>query len=348
MPNEKPTGSAAQRREQERQRRKQHEDARIPSTRSPKGPARGPRMRRQDRSGLYLVIGALVLVSAFIVGLVIYNNAHQPAPPGANPNLQRVAADPTVVQMLTGVSRSTWEAVGTGGVKNPFTANQGQPLLQGPHDHPQFFYVGAEFCPYCGAERWSIINALSRFGTFSNLSQIQSFEQSIPTFSFYKSGYSSQYVDFVPVEVNGNMLDKSGQSYVGLETMTAQQMQTFTKYNSAQDFPFVDVGNQYIAVGGSYDQTLLLDSASNPRSWQDIASSLSNTQTPLSKAILGTANYMTAAICNLTNQQPGNVCGSSLIQQIEHTLGKTASTTSSSTLAKTLPDFITEKRRVQG
>ncbi|MGH2509168.1 MAG: DUF929 family protein, partial [Ktedonobacteraceae bacterium] len=219
-------------------------------------------------------------------------------------------------------------------------------LLKGPHGHPQFFYVGGEFCPYCAAERWSMINALSRFGTFSNLSQIQSFEQSIPTFSFYQSRYSSSYVDFVPVEVNGNTLDKSGQEYVGLENMTADQQRIFTTYNNAQDFPFVDIGNQYIAVGASYDQTLLLDSTSNPRSWQDIASALSDPKSPISQAILGTANYMTAVICNLTDQQPGNVCNSSLIQQIEHTLGKTSSSTSTSLLTLAPTDLMAEQRRV--
>ncbi|MEO7021459.1 MAG: DUF929 family protein [Ktedonobacteraceae bacterium] len=346
MPNEKQTGSAAQRREQERRQRQQREEVRV-STRSNKGPIRGPLVRKKDRSSLYLVIGALVVVSALIAALMIYNNTHQPAPPSPNVHLKRVAADATVVQLLTGVSQHAWEAVGTGDVKNPFTTNKSQPLLKGPNGHPQFFYVGAEFCPYCAAERWAMINALSRFGTFSKLSQIQSSEQNIPTFSFYQSSYSSQYVDFVPVEVDGNVPDKTGQP-VSLETLTADQQQIFTKYNSAQDFPFVNVGNQYIAVGASYDQTILLDSSSNPLSWQDIASSLSNTQSPTSKAILGTANYMTAAICNLTNQQPSNVCNSSAIQQIGHTLGKPSSITSTNPLVNAPADLVAEQKRVLG
>jgi hypothetical protein len=32
-------------------------------------------------------------------------------------------------------------------------------------------YIGAEYCPYCAAERWPLVMALSKFGTFSNLPQ---------------------------------------------------------------------------------------------------------------------------------------------------------------------------------
>ena len=34
---------------------------------------------------------------------------------------------------------------------------------------PEILYIGAEFCPYCAAERWAIAVALSRFGTLSPL-----------------------------------------------------------------------------------------------------------------------------------------------------------------------------------
>ncbi len=343
MPQERQRGSAAQRREQERQQRQRREEARVSTSGKPR-PGRGPMVRKKDRSGLYLALGALVLVGAFIAGILIYNAHNQSQPASANPGLTRVPADAGVVQQVTAVSQPTWETVGTGGVSNPFHANQGQPLLKGSNGHPQFFYVGGEFCPYCAAERWAMVNALSRFGTFSHLSQIRSFEDNIPTFSFYQSSYSSQYVDFVPVEVKGNAVDASGQQYVNLETMTAEQQQMFLKFNSSQSFPFIDVGNQYTTVGASYNPLLLTDGSLN--SWQNIANALSNPQSTASKGILGTANYMTAAICNVTGQQPGNVCTSPVIQQIAHTLGKTSRIASANPLASAPADLIAEPRRV--
>ena len=32
---------------------------------------------------------------------------------------------------------------------------------------PEMLYIGAEWCPYCAAERWAMAVALRRFGTFS-------------------------------------------------------------------------------------------------------------------------------------------------------------------------------------
>lgn len=56
----------------------------------------------------------------------------------------------------------------------------------------------------------------------------------------------------------------------------------------------------------------------------DIARGLSDKNSPVTRDILGSANYLTAAICNVTNQQPESVCKSSTIQQVELLLGKTA------------------------
>ena len=36
---------------------------------------------------------------------------------------------------------------------------------------PEVLYLGAEYCPYCAAQRWTTIIALSRFGTWSGLGQ---------------------------------------------------------------------------------------------------------------------------------------------------------------------------------
>src|SRR5207237_546429 len=93
----------------------------------------------------------------------------------------------------------------TGGVSNPFKLPPGSPpLLTGPNGKPEVFFYGAEWCPLCAAERWSIITALSRFGTFHNLKEIASSStDSYPntsTFTFYQSSYTSSYIDFVPVD----------------------------------------------------------------------------------------------------------------------------------------------------
>ena len=55
-------------------------------------------------------------------------------------------------------------------------------------------FVGAEYCPYCAAERWSMIMALSRFGTFTGLKEMSSESNDVDpdtsTFTFVDSSYT--------------------------------------------------------------------------------------------------------------------------------------------------------------
>ena len=56
--------------------------------------------------------------------------------------------------------------IAAGGVTDPLEPVTGCPAaLTGPSGSPELFYYGAEYCPYCAAERWSVVIALSRFGT---------------------------------------------------------------------------------------------------------------------------------------------------------------------------------------
>lgn len=228
------------------------------------------------------------------------------------------AADPTVVKEVTSVAPSVLAQVGSGSGKvlSKPTKLSGASMLTGPTGKPEVFYYGAEYCPYCAAERWALVVALSRFGTFSNLSQTTSSSTDVypstHTFSFYHSSFTSQYIDFVPLEV---------ESYQGvaLQTPTAAQQQIINQYNAGQSFPFISFANRYTISGASYDPQVLSN-----LDWQTIAGALSNPQSPIAQSILGTANYMTAAICEATNQQPASVCQAAPIPQLQQSL--TAST----------------------
>lgn len=239
----------------------------------------------------------------------------------ANPSLRANPADPQLVGQVTGIPQSTWQRVGTGGVSNPWRSISGQPALNGSNGHPAFFYVGGEFCEFCATERWAILTALSRFGSFSHLSQLRSYDDQLATFSFYRSAYSSPYLDFAPVEHVGNMKDILCQ-FVSLQPFQGTQEQLFTRYaNTAylptgQGLPFIDLNNHYL-LGGGIDPTVLQNTAHEALSWPEIARALTIPSSPIAQQILGTANYLTAAICVVTNQQPGSVCQVSVIQQIE-------------------------------
>lgn len=274
---------------------------------------------------LVVLIGVLLVSAALIGGYWLASwLANRP---NTNPLLRVAPADPVVIHLVTDVSPPVVQAVGTGGLPNPLTLIQGQPPLLGPHGHPQLFFAGAQFCQYCATERWAILNALGRFGRLTHLGQMQSYEENLSTFSFDQSIYSSPYLDFVPVEALGNTLAGDGQHFVPLQPLSAEQQQVFATYNgppyfqATGNYPFLDLGNRYLAQGSGFDPNLLQGLWRQfPLSWQQIARALSDPGSPITQAIIGTANYLTAAICTLTHQMPTSACQAPAIQQIERTL----------------------------
>jgi hypothetical protein len=174
-------------------------------------------------------------------------------------------------------------------------------------------YYGAEYCPYCAAERWPLIIALSRFGTLSGLKTTTSSSTDVypntPTFTFRSATYTSQYVDFQAVETTDR--DRNP-----LESPTAAQQALVAKYDTSGSIPFIDFGNHYASSGAMYLPDVL-----SGMTWQAVADSLANANTAQAKAILGSANLITAAFCKLTTDQPTSVCSSTAIQAIEKTLG---------------------------
>lgn len=156
--------------------------------------------------------------------------------PNTNPLLHVVPADPTVVQEVVGVPQSIIQAVGTGDLPDPLTYIRGQPFLQGPHAHPEFFLTSAQFCQYCATERRAVLNTLGRFGRLTHLGQMQSYEENISTLRFSQSIYISQSLDVAPIEAIGNTLARDGQHFVPLQPLTAEQQQIFTTYDGPPSF----------------------------------------------------------------------------------------------------------------
>jgi hypothetical protein len=158
-----------------------------------------------------------------------------------------------------------------------------------------------------------MIVALSRFGTFTGVRAIRSAGyQPFPylaMWAFYGSAYTSKYLSFVPVETRSDALisrtanPQSMKSYTELQKLTDAQRAIVSRYDKARGVPFLDFGNKYVLVGSSFLPMLL-----EQQTWSQIAASLRNARNLTGQAILGTANYITAAICRLTSDQPASVC----------------------------------------
>jgi hypothetical protein len=260
------------------------------------------------------IVGTVVTVG-LLVALFVYLGTRGSGAEVLQP------APASVVQAVTQVSPAVSSTVGMGGLPNPLHATTaGTPILKGAGGKPQVLYIGAEYCPYCAAQRWSMIVALSRFGTFSNLhlttSSSSDVYPSTNTFTFYQSTYTSPYIDFQSVEQLSNQPDAFG-NYKTLQVQTQAQQDLMNKYDNPpysqqQGIPFLDIGNQYVAISSGFSPQVL-----QGQSWQEIASALSNPQSGMTQYIVGNANYLTAAICQATNNQPASACGTTTIKQIQ-------------------------------
>ncbi len=291
----------------------------VESTRREKIAAqRAAERRAEKRRRILLASGSVVVVLAVVLVFVIVKLNHKPNSATGVSNGPTGAALTSVVDKVTSVPASTLDTVGSGNgaVTGKPTTISGSTLME--NGKPEMLYVGAEYCPYCAAERWAMIVALSRFGTFTGLSTVHSSstdtDPNTPTFTFYKSTYTSQYLAFSPVELTTNVPDSSSASgYVTLQTPTKAQQDIVTKYGGSNSpIPFVDFGNHYLINGVSYDAGVLAN-----LSWATIASDLSNPSSRVAQAIDGTANYITAAICKgLTNNTPASAC-TSTVQSLE-------------------------------
>lgn len=171
-------------------------------------------------------------------------------------------ANDTVVSAVTSVPAGILDQVGVGSNTSLPQAVTAHALTDGRK--PKVLYVGAEYCPYCAAERWPVAVALSRFGTFTNLGQTTSAAQDIypntPTLTFHGSTYTSNTIAFTGTEIQSNEI-ASG-TYAPLDTLSPADQQTFTTYNqppylsSSGSIPFVDIGGKYL-ISGSYNPQLL-------------------------------------------------------------------------------------------
>jgi hypothetical protein len=250
-----------------------------------------------------VVAGIAVLVAAFLV--IRWYTTPLPPPP--------LSQDTTtvVVSMLTTLPASGFDKVGQGTATNPIKSVSGT-RLTGSTGKPEVFYLGAEYCPFCAAERWPLIIALSRFGTFTGLQTTTSSSTDIypntVTFTFRSATYQSQYIDFRPVET----LDRDQKP---LQSPSASEQKLVTQYDTSGSIPFVDFANQYAFSGATYSPDVL-----SGQSWQAVAGTLQQPDSTQAKAILGSANLITAAICKITGDQPASVCSSATIQDLEKKL----------------------------
>jgi thiol-disulfide isomerase/thioredoxin len=265
--------------------------------------------KAEQRRRLLIVGGSVGLVLVIVVAFLLVKGLAKPAKTLGSGHLPAA-----VTRNITNVPSAALQSVGTGSLSAgpglPIKPINGKPLTAG--GKPEMLYIGAEYCPYCAAMRWSMAVALSRFGTFGPLKGIHSSATDVypntPTLTFYKQQYSSPYLTFTPVEnLNGHKKL--------LQPVTKAQQALWTGYGTTQGsvgYPFIDFGNKVAVTGPLYLPTML-----KGLTWSQVASKLKNPSDPVAQAVDGAANYVTASICKMTGDKPGSVCTAAPIKTIE-------------------------------
>ena len=273
---------------------------------------RAAERRAEQRRRMFITGGSVLAVIVIVVAFIVVKSMSSPSTTPSS--AARTPLPASVTNDITGVPASALASVGKGSVLTfnpaPITKVTGPPLTS--NGKPEMLYIGAEYCPYCAATRWSMAVALSRFGTLSTpLHGIHSSSSDVypntATLTFYKTGYNSKYLVFTPVEnetINRTLLQPT----------TAQQNQVWARYEpdpQQRGYPFISFGNKYVLKTPIYDPAVL-----KGLTWSQIAADMHNPSSPVAQGVLGGANFMTAAICKMTNNQPASICTSPSITSV--------------------------------
>ncbi|MEM4064210.1 MAG: DUF929 family protein [Candidatus Micrarchaeaceae archaeon] len=248
----------------------------------------------------------VILALAVIAAAAFLGNGNKAAPA----TMDNVAVSPQFLSQLA-LNNSVFASIGEGSANNIPKVINSKPLLT--DGKPTLLYIGADYCPYCAAERWALVIALMRFGNFTKLhymtSSISDYAPGTPTFTFYNSSYSSPYLNFTEVELTTNKLVNG--TYPPLQSMNNSESSLMNEYDPNGSIPFIYFGGYSVQVGSNYDPMTL-----SGLNWSQIESQLRNPASAVSQAIVGSANIETAQICMMINNT-APVCSQQYIKNIE-------------------------------
>ena len=260
--------------------------------------------RARRRRALLSTLVVAIIAIGIVAGVILLSKP----PSGSNLIGQPITS--VTNSQLTGVTNTTLAQVGAGQGITPLVSINGAPL-KSSNGKNEFLYVGAEWCPYCAAERWSIIVALSKFGSISDLTYMQSSSSDVypntSTFSFVNANYQSQYnISFVSVETQ----DRSHNS---LQSLSSAQQNLVNQYDPGGSIPFIDIAGIYAIQPPSNQPGVYAGSQYSPSiisslNWTQIGSQLNTPTSSVAQGVDGAANTIVKAICQVDGGNPSSIC----------------------------------------
>ena len=259
--------------------------------------AEAARKDRQRTQVIAASVAVVVVIIAVVVGVVI-SNRPKDAPAAASGGAAALATLEKLPATLFD------KAPAPSPSQAPTKLQGGTALTQ--DGKPKVLYIGAEYCPFCAMERWALIGALSRFGTFTGVTETTSSSTDVhpntPTFSFKDAKFTSDVVAFQAIETQ----DREGKP---LQTLDGENLALFQKFNPGGGIPWVTYGGTHATDGATVDAN-----AFEGKTYDQIIAGIQDPTSDIGKTVTPAINMITAQICSQTDGKPANVCTSQGVQ----------------------------------
>ncbi len=160
-------------------------------------------------------------------------------------------------------------------------------------------FMGAEYCPYCAAERWAIVRALQKYGQWDGLKQTMSAARdepflNLPTYDFTKATYNSPNIEFTSCEIKDR-------EFKPLQKLLKTEEKLVRKFNPGREIPFLLIGGRFMQVGSGFTPKIFIG-----HTFRQTETELKKMESEIRKTIDDEANIISALMC--ISGLPPEVC----------------------------------------
>jgi len=161
------------------------------------------------------------------------------------------------------------------------------------------FFMGAEHDPFCAAERWAIVRALSKYGQWSGLKQTMSAARdesflNLPTYDLTEATYTSPHVEFVAREIKDR-------EFKPLQKLLKTEDKILRKYNPEKNIPFLLVGGRFMQLEAGFSPKIFIG-----HTFRQTETELKKIESEIRKTIDEEANIISALLC--VSGLPSELC----------------------------------------
>jgi thiol-disulfide isomerase/thioredoxin len=152
------------------------------------------------------------------------------------------------------------------------------------------FFMGAEYCPYCAAERWAIVRSLQKFGQWEGLKQTISAARNqpflnLPTYDFTEATYNSPHIEFVAREIKDR-------EFKPFQKLSKTEEKIVRKHDPKKEIPFLLIAGRFMQIGSGFPPKIFIG-----HTFRQTETELKKVESEIRKTIDEEANVISALLC---------------------------------------------------